>query len=622
MKIRHKRLLFRISASALMFAAVFAVDLTVGLNTYLKYALYLIPYLTVGYDIIFKAFVGITGGHPFDENFLMCIATFGAFGIGELPEAVFVMLFYQTGELFQSIAVGKSRSSIAALMDIKPDKARVIRDGTENEVAPEEIMVGEMIVVRPGEKIPLDGEITEGESELDYSKLTGESIPVYAEPGDKVSGGAICMGGVIKIKVSSEYKDSTVKKILDLVENAFESKAKTDRLITRFSAVYTPVVVISALLLFLIPSIVTKDPVVWLSRALVFLVISCPCALVLSVPLSYFGGIGAASRNGILIKGSVYLESLADVTHVVFDKTGTLTKGKFKVSALKVMSKAETANDEICRTAYALEKGSNHPIAMAVTEYCKKYVTDNGYVAVNVNETAGMGVTADINGKCCFAGNAKLLKKLQIDFDEAEGDAGIIYVGSDKKLLGYFEVEDEIKEEAGDAIRRLKDLGIKKTVMLSGDRKSCVDKTAKALSIDRAAGELLPADKVDELKKELSSKPSGKKLVYVGDGINDAPVLGMADIGISMGAMGSDAAIEAADVVLMDDNPQKIVSALRIAKKTKRIVIENIVFALVIKLFFLVLGAFGKTSLWEATFADVGVMVIAVLNSMRTLKLK
>lgn len=618
MKRKQKKLLIRIALSTALYIPIAVTVRLVTLPLPLIVAIFVVPYLIAGYDVILKAFGNIRCGHLFDENFLMCIATVGAFCIGEYLEAVFVMIFYQVGELFQSIAVGKSRRSIAALMDIKPDEARVLRDGEEINVFPEEVEVGETVVVRAGEKIPLDGIVTEGESELNCMALTGESAPRYVCKGMKAIGGCVNLSGTLKLETTSKYDDSTVAKILELVENASSNKAKADRFITRFALYYTPIVVICAFLLFLIPSLITFDFATWLGRALIFLVISCPCALVISVPLSYFGGIGAASKCGILIKGAIYLEGLADVTDVVFDKTGTLTKGKFKVVEANAVNCDENT---LSNVAFALERNSNHPVAEAVTRYCEKYYEKNATVT-DVTEIAGMGVSAIVDGKRYYAGNIRLMNKEKIITEAVAANGSVIYVASDNGLLGYFIVKDEIKETSAEAVKILKQNGIKRAVMLSGDSKECAEEIASQIGLDEAIGELLPDDKVSVLERLIVSKEKNGKLVYVGDGINDAPALSRADIGVSMGAMGSDAAIEAADVVLMDDDPMKLVKAVKISRSTKRIVIENIVFALGVKILFMILGAFGAANLWTAVFADVGVAVIAILNAMRTLKLK
>lgn len=615
MKKKHKKLLVRIILSAVLFGVIALTVKLLNLKPIMVVLLYLAPYLVAGYDVLLKAVNNIKNGQIFDENFLMCIATVGAFCIGEYPEAVFVMVLYQAGELFQSIAVGKSRKSISALMNIKPEEARILREGEEIITSPEEVSVGEILIVRAGEKIPLDGIIVEGEGELDTSALTGESLPRSVSVGDKVTGGCINLNGTLKIEATVTYSESTVSKILELVEQSSAVKSKTDRFITRFASYYTPAVCICALLLFLVPSLVTGEWSQWLGRALVFLVISCPCALVISVPLSYFGGLGAASKNGILIKGACYLEALAETECVVFDKTGTLTKGSFKVCEEKCL------DERLYGVAATLEADSNHPVAKAVYEYC---VTKCGEIPKfdSKTEKAGMGILAINDGKEFFAGNARLVRSLGINTKEINSGGSIVYVGDNERLYGYFTVKDEIKESSANGIKALKQLGVKQTVMLSGDRKESVNEIASELSLDTAIGELMPADKVGELEKILALSPKGKTVAYVGDGINDAPVLTRADIGISMGAIGSDAAIEAADVVLMDDDPKKVADAVKIAKKTKSIVIQNIVFALGVKILFMVLGALDIAGLWLAVFADVGVSVIAILNAMRTLKIK
>lgn len=615
MKRKQKKLLIRIGISAALFIAAVIISETLDVKIWLSLAMFFLPYFISGYDVILSALRNIVRGQIFDENFLMCIATVGAFAIGEYPEAVFVMLFYQIGELFQSIAVGKSRRSISALMDIKPDQARVLRNGQEITVSPDEVGIGEAVIVRAGEKIPLDGTVISGTSELNCMALTGESAPKYIEKGMTVTGGCINLSGILKIEVSSKYEDSTVSRILELVENAASVKSKTDKLITRFARYYTPFVVISAFLLVLIPTLITGDFADWLGRALVFLVISCPCALVISVPLSYFGGIGAASKKGILVKGALYLEALAEAETVVFDKTGTLTKGVFEVSEVKCFNNEE----KLFAVAAALEANSNHPVAKAVYEYSSSKACVNPKLR-EITEKAGYGVVGLLEGKKYFAGNIRLLNEFKIKTEEIKSDLAVVYVGSEDGLIGYFVVKDELKDSSREAIKALKSLGISQTVMLSGDREECVSEIAKKLSLDKAVGELMPDSKIAELEKIICGARKGKKVVYVGDGINDAPVISRADVGISMGALGSDAAIEAADVVLMDDNPQKVAEAIGLAKKTKRIVIENIVFALGVKLAFMVLGAMNIAGLWLAVFADVGVSVIAILNAMRTLK--
>ncbi len=620
MKRKHKKLLTRICAAILLFAAACVLTSLVKMPFPLKIAIFLVPYLTAGYDVILKAMTNIRCGRVFDENFLMCIATVGAFIIAEYPEAVFVMIFYQIGELFQGIAVGKSRKAISSLVEIQPKEARVIRDGRETVVDPDEVQIGETLVVRAGEKIPLDGTVTEGETEVNCMALTGESLPRELSVGMKAISGSVNLTGTVKIEVTSKYEDSTVARILDLVENASASKSRTDRFITRFAGVYTPAVVIGALLLFLIPSLITGAFSEWLGRALIFLVISCPCALVISVPLSYFGGLGAASKRGILIKGASYLEALADAEIAVFDKTGTLTKGNFAVCEAVALCESR---EELISLAASVEENSNHPVARAVYSYCLKELDESGAVkADNTKEHSGMGVVADVDGISVAAGNAKLMKALGVSVTPVKTSGSVIYVCKEKELIGYFTVKDEIKPSSIEAMNALGKQGVRKKVMLTGDREESAAEIAKGVGLDGYYPSLMPEDKLTRLEELLSEKGNGRTLIYAGDGINDAPVLTRADVGIAMGAMGADAAIEAADVVLMDDDPMKIADAVMIAKSTKRIVIENIVFALSVKLFFMILGAFGVANLWEAVFADVGVSVIAILNAMRTLKLK
>ena len=614
---KQKRNLIRIIASAVLLAAAYVWDSRIEINSvWLRLAVYFVPYIIVGYDVLIKSLRNILRGDFFDEDFLMSIATVGAFFTSEYAEAVFVMLFFQVGELFQSLAVGKSRRSIAALMDIRPEEARVLRDGEEVICEPEEVMIGETVIVRAGDKIPIDGIVTDGASELNCMALTGESAPRYVEAGMKVNGGCINLSGVLKIEITSRYEDSTVAKILDLVENAASVKSRTDRLITRFARYYTPIVVVLALLLFLVPSIITLQFGEWLGRALVFLVISCPCALVISVPLSYFGGLGAASRRGILIKGACYLESLAKCDTVVFDKTGTLTEGSFTVCGEECFVEREM----MYSVANALESVSSHPIASAVTKYTALHSASVGFDSVT--EVGGMGVVGVEGEKKYFSGNIRLLKEFSLEKYAVNSEMTVVYVGDSDRLYGYFEVSDLPKTTSSEALRLIKKQGVCRTVMLSGDKSECAERVANELGIDSYVGELLPEGKVRELESVLEDKSKGSIVAYVGDGINDAPVLSRADVGISMGALGSDAAIEAADVVLMDDDPIRIADALRIAKATRRIVIQNIVFALGIKVGFMILGAFDIAGLWLAVFADVGVSVIAILNAMRTLKLK
>lgn len=581
-----------------------------------KLLIFLVPYLIIGWDIIYKAARGIINGQVFDENFLMTIATFGAFGVGEYSEAVAVMLFYQVGELFQNYAVNRSRQSISAMMDICPEYANIEEDGQLKQVDPDEVAVGDIIVIKAGERIPLDGVVISGESMIDTSALTGESVPRAAREGTEVISGCVNGGGLLKVKVTKEFEDSTVARILELVENASSKKAKVENFITRFARYYTPVVVIAAVLLAVIPPLALGQGFgSWIQRACIFLVISCPCALVISVPLSFFGGIGAASKKGVLVKGSNFLEALAEMDTIVFDKTGTLTKGEFKVAKLHPVGMSD---EELLELAALAENYSNHPIAASLKEaYAKE--TDVNRLG-ETEEISGHGVKTVIDGKHVLAGNGKLMEQAGIDY-EACTDAGtVIYVARDGKFAGSVLISDTIKKETFEAIRSLKSVGVRRTIMLTGDRKEVGEAVAREIGLDDVYTELLPADKVEKVETLLKSMNEGRKLAFVGDGINDAPVLTRADIGIAMGSMGSDAAIEAADVVLMDDNPAKIASVVKIARKTLKIVKQNIVFALAVKALVLILGAAGMANMWEAVFADVGVSVIAILNAMRALK--
>ena len=580
--------------------------------------IYLIPYLIIGGDVLLRAVRNILRGQVFDENFLMCVATIGAFGIREYKEAVAVMLFYQIGELFQSYAVHRSRTSIANLMDIRPDYANLIDKDELKRVDPEEVRIGDEIVVKVGERIPLDGKVVKGSSYLDTSALTGESVPRKVQEGDMVISGCINKNGVLNIQVLKEFGESTVSKILDLVENASTKKAKTENFITRFARYYTPVVVIGAVLLAIIPPLLFglsfSD---WLSRALIFLVISCPCALVISVPLGFFGGIGGASKNGILVKGSNYLEALSKVDVVVFDKTGTLTKGEFKVTDIHAKN---TSKEELLHLAALAEAYSDHPISQSLKQAVNQPID---LLSVSkATEVAGRGVKAFVSGKLVLVGNDKLMEAEDIEYEVEDCFGTIVYVAQEGVYLGAIIISDEIKQDVPKAMKKLKKSGIQKTVMLTGDIQTASEKIAKELGIDEFYAELLPQDKVEKVEELLSLQPSGHYLAFVGDGINDAPVLSRADVGIAMGGLGSDAAIEAADVVLMDDNPLKIATAIKISRKTLRIVKQNIVFALGIKVFVLLLGAFGDASMWDAVFADVGVSVLAILNSTRALSTK
>ena len=590
---------------------------------YLRFVLFMIPYLVIGYDILKKAFKGILNKQVFDENFLMAVATVGAILLGDYSEGVAVMLFYQIGELFQSYAVGKSRRNISELMDIRPDYANIEKDGTLEQVDPDEVEIGTIIVVQPGEKVPIDGVITEGTSTLNTSALTGESLPRDAKAGDEVISGCINMTGLLKIRTTKEFGESTVSKILELVENSSSRKSKSENFISKFAKYYTPAVCYGALALAFIPPIVLLimgKPAMWgdwIYRALTFLVISCPCALVISIPLSFFGGIGCASTNGILVKGSNYLEALADTKYIVFDKTGTLTKGVFEVSG--IYPEQGTSKEQLIEYAAYAESGSSHPISVSLKKaYGKEMSLERVY---DIEEIAGHGVKAVVDGKTVYAGNLRLMNKMGISVSREYDEGTMVYVAVDNNYAGCITISDVIKETSKDAISGLKKHGIKQTVMLTGDAKKTAEKVAKEIGMDKVCSELLPADKVNEVEKLLAQENAKEKLAFVGDGINDAPVLSRADIGIAMGALGSDAAIEAADIVLMDDDPAKISLAMKISLKTLKIVKENIVFALAIKAICLILGALGIAGMWLAIFADVGVMVLAVLNATRALKL-
>lgn len=614
---KQKRIVIRIASSAVLLAVEGGAVLLglVPAAWCVRLPLFLIPYLIVGFDVLQKAALGILHGQLLDENFLMSIATVGALVIGEYPEAVFVMLFYQVGELFQSIAVGKSRRSIAALMDIRPDMARVLRDGVEREVDPDEILVGETIVVRAGERIALDGIVTDGRSELNTLSLTGESMPRDVAVGDEVISGCVNLSGLLRVRVTKCFGESTVSKILELVESSSLVKSKAENAVTKFAHWYTPLVVAGALLLAVIPSILYGDWQRWLGSALIFLVVSCPCALVISVPLSYFGGLGAASRHGILVKGSNRLEMLARVDTVVFDKTGTLTEGSFTVT--EVCPADGVGRDELLRLCYAAEGNSNHPIARSVKAAC---IGEGVPFAPcdRVTELAGLGVCAENDEKTLLVGNLSLMRRYGVSCEPFDTVGTVIHVAEDGQYLGCVVISDTVKAGAKETIHALRTEGVRRTVMLTGDREPTAKAVATELGVDEFYAELLPADKVTHTEDLLAAKKGS--LVFVGDGVNDAPVLARADVGIAMGAMGADAAIEAADVVLMDDQPQRIVTAIRISRFTRRIVLQNIVFALAVKGLFLLLGALGMTNMWAATFADVGVAVIAILNAMRTLR--
>ncbi len=607
-------MLARIIAAAVLLGAGYLIPA----QGWVRLVVFLVPYAVIGWDILWKAVRNISHGQVFDENFLMALATVGAFFTGEFPEAVAVMLFYQIGELFQSYAVGKSRQSIASLMDIRPDYANLERDGKTEQVDPEEVAVGDVILVKPGEKIPLDGVVLEGDSMVNTSALTGESVPREAYPGSDVISGCINQNGLLRIRVTKEFGESTVAKILDLVENSSSKKAKAENFITKFARWYTPAVVIAAVLLAVIPPLILQggwnD---WIHRALIFLVISCPCALVISVPLSFFGGIGGASRNGILVKGGNYLESLAHAETVVFDKTGTLTRGVFNVTAIHPNSFSE---EDLLELAALAESYSDHPISRSIRE---AYGKDPDLSRVtDVEELSGRGVRVRIDGKTVCAGNDKLMEETGVQWHPCHRVGTTVHIAVDGEYAGHIVISDEVKPDAAQAVSALKQQGISRTVMLTGDAKAVGESVAKELGLDEVHTELLPAGKVDCVEQLLKQKSAKGTLVFVGDGINDAPVLSRADIGIAMGAMGSDAAIEAADIVLMDDKPSKIADAIRIARKTLRIVTQNIVFALAVKGIVLLLGALGLANMWEAVFADVGVSVIAILNAMRALKNK
>ena len=581
--------------------------------------LYLIPYGIIGWDVLWRAIRNIKNGQVFDENFLMSVATVGAFGCGEYPEAVAVMLFYQVGELFQSVAVDRSRKSISALMDIRPDYANMERNGELVQVDPEEVSVGDVIVVKAGERVPLDGTVLEGTSSLDTAALTGESLPRDVQAGDEVVSGCVNLTGVLHVKVNKPFGESTVAKILDLVENSSSKKAKAENFITKFARYYTPAVVFAALALAALPPLLGMGPwLMWVQRALNFLVVSCPCALVISIPLSFFGGIGGASKQGILVKGGNYLEALAQAGIVVFDKTGTLTKGSFEVTAVHPQQVSE---QELLELAALAERFSDHPISRSIQAACQSAPDPNR--VTDAKEIAGHGVRAVVDGKTVLAGNQKLMDQFHIPFEDACHHVGtIIHVAVDGVYMGHIVISDQVKEGAKETLRDLKAAGMRKTVMLTGDSQAVGQAVARQLGLDEVHAELLPGDKVDQVERLLQSKGPKEQLVFVGDGINDAPVLSRADIGVAMGAMGSDAAIEAADIVLMDDDLKKLPVAVRIARKTLRIVRENIVFALAVKFLVLILSALGVANMWWAVFADVGVSVIAILNSMRMLNAK
>ena len=605
---RQKKTLYRILAAALL-TLVAALLPAEGLW---KALAFVVPYLVIGWDVLWSALRNIAHGQVFDEKFLMAIATLGAFAIGEYPEAAAVMLFYQIGEFFQSVAVGRSRKSIAALMDIRPDYANVLRDGGEQQVDPEEVAVGETILVKPGEKIPLDGVILEGSSSINTAALTGESLPVDKTVGEQVVSGSINLTGLLKIRTESAYAESTVARILELVENSAEKKSRIENFITRFARWYTPLVVVSALLLALIPPLFFHgDWSDWIQRALIFLVVSCPCALVVSVPLSFFGGLGGASRDGILIKGANYMEMLDKVDTMVFDKTGTLTQGRFAVDAIHP---AEISAEELLDIAAAAESYSSHPVAESVVKAHEGDI-DRSRIG-EVKELAGMGIQAQVDGRTFYVGNGKLMDQVGAAWHECHLPGTVIHIAEDSRYMGHIVISDQLKPDAAEAIRKLKARGITETVMLTGDTEKVAKAVAEQLGVDRVYAGLLPAQKVEQVEKLLAE---GRRVAFVGDGINDAPVLSRADVGIAMGAMGSDAAIESADIVLMDDKPSRLPLAKKIARRTMRIVHENILFALAVKFGILFLSAAGLTNMWWAVFGDVGVLILAILNAMRCL---
>ena len=621
---KQKTMLARIIAAFLIYIPLFAAShkgAMEGLSAPVNFAVFLVPYLVIGWDIVYKAVRGIVNGQVFDENFLMTIATFGAFGVGEYSEAVAVMLFYQVGELFQSYAVSRSRQSIADLMDICPEYANLEKDGELVQTDPDDVEIGDIIVIKPGERVPLDGTVISGESMVDTSALTGESVPRRVETGSEIISGCINESGVLRVEVTKEFDDSTVARILELVENASSKKAQVENFITRFARYYTPAVVAAAALLAVVPPLALGagfGP--WIQRACIFLVISCPCALVISVPLSFFGGIGAASRNGVLVKGSNYLEALAQMDTIVFDKTGTLTKGEFKVTEIRPSG---MSGEELLRLAALAEHYSNHPISLSIRDAYEKAGGRMNLSSIGKNEEiSGHGVRTEIDGSVVLAGNGRLMEAEGIAYEPCESIGTVVYLARDGVFAGTIVISDTVKEHAAQAIRDLKQAGVKRTVMLTGDRKAVGEAVAEKLGLDEVFTELLPADKVEQVERLLDGQAEGRKLAFVGDGVNDAPVLTRADIGIAMGSMGSDAAIEAADVVLMDDDPARISVVVRISRKTLSIVKQNIVFALGVKALVLGLGAFGMANMWEAVFADVGVSVIAILNAMRALKTK
>ena len=623
---KQKIMLYRIIAAAVIYVPLFVLEhmgkLEFQSEIPVQFLLFMIPYLIVGWDIIYRAVRNISHGQVFDENFLMCIATFGALGVKEYSEAVAVMLFYQIGELFQSYAVNRSRQSISAMMDICPEYANIEEDGKLKQVDPDDVEIGTEIVIKAGERVPLDGVVVSGTSFVDTSALTGESVPREVTEGSEIISGCVNGSGLLKVRTTKEFDDSTVAKILELVENASSKKAHVENFITKFAKYYTPIVVCAAVVLAFLPPIILGGGFAeWIQRACIFLVISCPCALVISVPLGFFGGIGAASKQGVLVKGSNYLEALSEMKTIVFDKTGTLTKGEFVVSEVIPNGWEKEGLLEVAALA---EGYSDHPISAALKKAYEE--AELGELSMDrveqAEEIAGHGIKAKIDGRVVYAGNAKLMEEKGVEYEPCTVPGTVVYLAAEKEFLGTIVISDTVKPEAKRAIAQLKQSGVKKTVMLTGDRKDVGEAVAESLGIDEVYTDLLPGDKVDKVEALLGELGEKEKLGFVGDGINDAPVLSRADIGIAMGSMGSDAAIEAADVVLMDDNILKIYSIMRIAGKTLQIVHQNIVFALGVKVLVLILGALGMANMWEAVFADVGVSVIAILNSMRTLKVK
>lgn len=615
MDFKMKKRLFRIILSFLFMI----LSMLLTFSFVIQDILYILAYIIVGYDIVLKAIRNILRGKVFDENFLMTIATIGAFCIGEFPEAVAVMLFYQVGELFQSYAVDKSRKSVAALMNIRPDYANVYHGEEIEKIDPDEVNIGEIILIKPGEKIPLDGTVVEGMSMLNTLALTGESIPRSVNIGDEVLSGSINNEGVLKVRVEKKFGDSTVSKILDLVENASSRKSKSENFISKFAKYYTPIVVVIALLLAFIPPLIFSDTTfkTWVYRALSFLVVSCPCALVISIPLSFFGGIGAASKIGVLVKGSNYLEALANTEIIVCDKTGTLTEGIFKVQKINAIG---YSNEDLLRYVSYAEAFSNHPIALSIKNAYGKDINES--LVTKVKEIKGKGVIAKVDDKQVVVGNEKLMEEYNITFKKSKDIGTIVYIAINKKFAGTITIADKIKEDAYKAIRSFKDNNVKKTVMLTGDREEISKKVEKELKLDAYYAELLPQEKVEKVEELMTQKSQTGKLVFIGDGINDAPVLALSDIGVAMGGLGSDAAIEAADVVIMTDEPSKIANAIKISKKTMIIVKENIVFAITVKILVLLLSAIGLATMWAAVFADVGVSVIAIINALRILRVK